>query len=48
MTLNVMEGNEHAIKLFQRNGFVNAGEIRQLTVTDKPERRFLKILELSR
>ena len=42
--LAVTESNEHAISLYIRHGFVNAGELLPADSNDVPERRFLRNL----
>ena len=47
LCLDVTKSNEHAIALYFRHGFVDAGELTPANPGDAPERRFLRNLALS-
>ena len=47
VSLDVTEGNQQAIKLYLRHGFVDMGKLVLHNPEEKPERRFLKSLSLS-
>lgn len=44
VTLDVREGNEHALALYARHGFVDAGPAPNLKPEDPPERRMVRVL----